>query len=287
MRQFFEFQTDAGMVSGAIRPPRGKTFLRRFTRLDPDSPDQIREFADDYGSLANPLGDPFELWRQEIAEVRDLAGTLDEAASAVLYDPGPTAALANRFRHLPYEETLAAGPLKTKYLRHVALSRRLMGRRFDNRVVVYTYGLRMVPFEPGRAARLGYRELGTITDGVALVKATRAFVRFARLCVQEAIEWRLWGAHVGVIYDYAGRIAQPPRIVPATLLGALYLELDRELRTKPRQRPARPLQPCAWGPCLNWLEPTRTNQLFCSNTCVQRAKRQRDSEEKAARGAII
>lgn len=265
-RQFWEFQTDAGMVKGNIRPPRGKAFLRRFYRIDPGSLDQIREFADRYGSLSNPLADPLSLWQEEIAELRDLAGTLDEAAGAVDYDPRATAALAARFRHLALEETLAEGPPKTAYLRHAALSRRLMGQRFDNRVVVYTYGLRMAPFDPEGATKLGYRELGPITDGEALVKATRALVGFARMCVQEVIERRLWGAHVGIIYDYGKGAPQPPIIVPATLLGALYLELDRKLRS-----PSLPPRECAQ--CGRLIERSRRTRRFCGPACRKAAWR--------------
>ena len=265
-RQFWELQTDAGMVKGNIRPPRGKAFLRRFYRLDPDSPDQIREFADRYGSLSNPLADPLRLWQEEIAEVRDLAGTLDEALGAVHYDPRATAALAARFRHLALEETLAEGAPKTAYLRRAALSRRLLGRRPAGRMVVYTYGLRMLVFAPESATKLGYRELGQITDGKDLVTATEALVRFARMCVQEPIERRLWGAHVGVIYDYGKGAPQPPIIVPATVLGALYLELDRKLRS-----PSLPPGVCEQ--CGRVIDRSRTTRRFCGPACRKAAWR--------------
>lgn len=274
------------MTLPAIRPPRGTAFLGRFTHLDPADEDQIQEFADRYGSLVNPLGDPLELWRREIGEGHDLAGTLDEAADL---DPESRdrpirqvfAALSSRFTVRTREETLADDPQKTACIRHAALSRRALGQRFDDWMVVYTYGQRTVPFDPAAATKLGYREPGQITASQDN-KATEAFVRFARICVQEAIEQRLWGAHTGIVYDYAGRSAQPPRIVPATLLGALYLELDRKLRTKSRRHLERPLQRCAWAPCPNWLEPTRTTKVYCSNTCVQRAKRQRQQEAQSA-----
>jgi hypothetical protein len=278
-RLLWEFQTDAGMVSGAIRPPRGKAFLRRFIRLDPDSPDQIREFANRYGSLSNPLADPLSLWQQEIPEVRDLADTLDEAASSLLYDRHATAALAARFRQLPLEETLEAGERKTAYLHRAELSRRLLGQRPVSRVVTYTYGLRMLVFASENATKLGYRELGQITDGKALVTATEALVRFARICVQEVIERRLWGAHVGVIYDYGKGAPQPPSIVPATVLGALYLELDSKLRG-----PSLPPRECAQ--CGRLIERSRRTRRFCGPACRKAAWRRNhpDGSQEQSRG---
>lgn len=58
--------------------------------------------------------------------------------------------------------------------------------------------------------------------------------RFAGFCVQQAIGRRLRGSHVGIVYDYSVTVPQPPRIVPATTLGAVYLELDNKLRAKHR-----------------------------------------------------
>lgn len=266
-RQFWEFQTDAGMVKGNIRPPRGKAFLRGFYRLDPGSLDQIREFAGRYGSLSNPLADPLSLWQEEIAELRDLALTLDEAAAARDYDPRATAALVGRFRHLTNAETLAEGPQKTDHRRRAALAHRVgVSPWFDDPVVVYTCGQRMVPFHPADATKLGYRELGPITDGEALVKATRALVGFARMCVQQVIERRLWGAHVGIIYDYGKGAPQPPIIVPATILGALYLELDRKLRS-----PSLPPRECAQ--CGRLIERSRRTRRFCGPACRKAAWR--------------
>ncbi|HVB77608.1 MAG TPA: hypothetical protein VNI34_07410 [Candidatus Nitrosotalea sp.] len=266
-------------MRGATRAPQGKVFLRRFTRLDPESPDQIRAFADRYGSLSNPSGDNLSLWQQEVAAVRDLALTLDEAAAALLYDPRATAALLCRFRHLTRAETLAEGSRKTAYLQQAALSRRLLGHRPEDRVVVYNYGQRMVPFDLAGATKLGYRELGQITDGNALVTATEALVRFARMCVQEVIEGRLWGAHVGVIYDYGKGAPQPPAIVPATVLGALYLELDRKLRS-----PSLPPGVCEQ--CGRVIDRARTTRRFCGPACRKAAWRRDhpDGTQEQGRG---
>jgi hypothetical protein len=118
------------------------------------------------------------------------------------------------------------------------------------------------------AAGHGYRDLEQVTDGRALVRATTSLAGFARVCVQAAIEQRLQGAHVGLAYERSRSGPQPPRIVPTSLLGAVYLELDRQLRGH-----SRDLQPCEWGPCLNLVDPVRDRHIYCSNTCVQRARR--------------
>jgi hypothetical protein len=249
-----------------IRPPRGKPFLRRFTRLASD-PDQIRKFADRFGPLVNPLGDHLGLWGQEIAEVRDLADTLDEAAEVLHYDRSAMRALSRRFTLRTYAEVLEEGALKVAYLRHAALARRVMvSPQFDDRLVVYAYGTRTAPWSWAAAEAFGYRELAPITDGKALVAATRALVRFARTCVQEAIERRLWGAHIGVIYDYGKSAPQPPSIVPATLRGAIYLELDRKLRS-----PSLPPRECAQ--CGALIGPLRRTRKFCGPTCRKAAWR--------------
>jgi hypothetical protein len=268
-RKLWELLTDAGMVSGATRAPRGKAFLRRFTRPGSDSADQIRELADCYGSLSNPSGDNLSLWQQEIGAVRDLASTLDEAA-----------ALKPEGRDRPVMEVLAALSSRFTVRTHeqAALSRRVLGYRPARREVVYTYGPQMLPFAQESATKLGYRELGQITASQDN-KATEALVRFARMCVQAAIERRLWGAHVGIVYDYGKGAPQPPIIVPATVLGALYLELDRKLRS-----PSLPPGQCAQ--CGRLVDRFRRTRKFCGPACRQAAWRRDHAEgsQEASRG---
>lgn len=216
-------------VAPLIRPPRGAAFLRRFADLV--GPDEVLAFANRYGSLGDPSGEPLEFWQQEVASVRDLAGTLDEATRAAARDT-------------------TAEPLSARFRRRADC----LGDE-----VVYAYGTRELAFDPKIAQEHGYRASDQISTDWMSVKA---LVRFARLCVQTAIERHLRGAHVGVRYDHDRPAPQPPQLVPATLLGAVYLELDRKLRSPLR---TLPLKQC--DQCGREFQPKRRSAAFCGATC--------------------
>lgn len=97
--------------------------------------------------------------------------------------------------------------------------------------------------------------------------------RFAGFCVQQAIGRRLRGSHVGIVYDYSVTVPQPPRIVPATTLGAVYLELDNKLRAKPSERRAPEPRLCKGPGCRNQIEAGRRDRTCCGNKCAQAAHR--------------
>lgn len=226
-------------------PPRGSGFLRQFTLLRESDPDGLVNFADRYGSLGAAEGEPLALWAEQTAAVRDLLQTVEDADLA--------APPENRYE---FRE-----PLRGHFVHPYGVGRSAASS------VSYRYGPWPLTFSLEVAQALGFRELDGVS-GDALVDATAAMGRFARICVQQAIERRLQGAHVGVRYELLKRGPQPPRLVPTSLLGAIYLAVDARLRGS-----RRPLQVCAWGPCSTLFEPTKVGHLYCSNTCVVRRRR--------------
>ncbi len=228
-------------------------------------------FAGDYGLLGEPVtlkmpdgrwvgGEPLQLWQREVDTVGELARALDEAAKAT-EDVRFLPALAGRFSLQP----VVGGQPELTFT-------------YGRASMPVTFGMTGVRHKPADLVDAWQRvkKLPTQRDIAELAERVRG-------CAQWAIESRLQGQHVGIRYgDYRRPGSQPPQIIPATLLGAIYLQLDRKVRTMPRHRSARPLVACAWGPCPNWVEPVRQQErYYCGNTCRQRAKRHRDSEQAA------
>jgi len=257
------------------RPPRGKGLLRRFIELADADLDQIREFANGYGSIGMPTGESLTFWRDEILAVRDLAKTLDDARRAV-----------------PPENDYQARRALSSYFRHVD--------GLADPLVLYTYGPRRANpvFTRKGDKGHGFPELGSITDATALVRATKALAGIARTCVQVAIESRLeGGAHVSIRYEHDKDARQPPQCVPATLLGAIYLGLDRKLRGQ-----SLPPRACANSECGKTFVPKKRipegKAACCGPTCrkalwrldpehaVQEARDRRERRYSRARSAL-
>lgn len=260
---------DPLVLSFGHPPPWGRGLLRRFAGLR--RPEDMAAFAAQHGLLGEPVtlklpdgrwvdGEPLRLWEQEVEAVRELAGALDEAAKAA-EDVRFHQALAGRFSLQP----LSGGQPELTFL----------------------YGSQSMPVTSGMTGVL--HRPADLVDAWRRVKALdgsrRDIERLAervRGCVQRAIESRLQDRHVGIRYrDYQKPGAQPPVIVPSTLLGAIYLQLDRKVRTVPGHKSPRPMVACAWGPCPNWVEPKRVQpRYFCKEdpNCRKNFQRQQDRE---------
>lgn len=261
------------------RPPLGRKLLHRFASL-PD-PAAMAAFAGEFGLLGEPVdlqlpdgrwveGEPLQLWEQEVEVVRELARALHDARNAA-QDWRSLKAMAERFS----VQTMAGGAQPELVFTYGARSMR---------VTYVIAGGRHKPAElvdAWRGIKSGdERWQGINSMDKGLKQAAETLAEPVRGCVQWAIETRLQNQHVGIRYrDYRKPGSQPPQIVPSTLLGAIYLELDRRVRTHARPGLSRPSVACAWESCRNWVAPVRKQErYFCGPTCRKRWQRQQDRE---------
>lgn len=261
---------DPPVISFGHRPPWGRGLLRRFAGLR--RPEDMAAFAGEYGLLGEPVtlklpdgrwiaGEPLQLWEREVEVVRELARALDEAAKAT-EDWRFLQALARRFT-LP----------------------RVFGEQPE---LTFIYGTQSMPVTYGMTG-VGHKP-ADLVDAWQRVKARegseRDIVKLAervRGCVQRAVESRLQDQHIGMRYrDYKKPGSKPPVIVPSTLLGAIYLQLDRKVRTMPGHKSPMPMVACAWGPCPNWVD--RPRQKYCGEACKAKAFRARKRQAALVEG---
>lgn len=263
---------DPPVISFGHRPPWGRGLLRRFAGLR--RPEDMAAFAGEYGLLGEPVtlklpdgrwinGEPLQLWEREVETVRDLARALDDAGSAAkdVRDLKPLT-VAGHFSLRP----LAGGQPELTFT-------------YGTQSMPVTYGMTAVRHKPADLVDTWQRVKaleGLRRDIVMLAERVRG-------CVQWAIESRLQEQHVGIRYrDYHKPGTQPPLLVPSTLLGAIYLQLDRKVRTMPGHKSPMPMVACAWGPCPNWIEPVR--QKYCGEACKAKAYRARKRQAALVEG---
>jgi hypothetical protein len=231
------------------------------------TPEGVLRFANRYGLLGKgTAGESFSLWRREITAMRQAVDLW------ALHQAGDQQGLA---RHIAWQRD-AAGDDLVQYQSEPSNLDETESSHTDTRDVdpetQEAPDLRSLSTTAVIAAKDHHPEwLERFRPGDLFLPALAFIQRRVNERLHELVAPRM-------LYD-VGQDRMALRLVPATLLGALWLEFS-EAVTEDRK-----FQRCQV--CSGWFEirppATRSTRLYCSNTCRIRAQRSRAARARQLR----